>query len=151
MTVQDEVSEIAWRRLEELQAVGYAVQRRHTKVATALSLHHPSRRRRRGAPPSLLLYEDGLVATYPQPNQGRRRFASDNAADFRTFLERVPLPSTWEKIAPTVSKTAVFGTIASVAGVTLWAVLNGQVAVTSFVVHLILFAAPFVAIRLFLR
>jgi hypothetical protein len=151
MTAQEQPSEIAWRRLEALRAAGYAVQRRHTKVATAISLHHPARRRRRGAPPSLLLYEDGLVATYPQPNQGRRRFAADNATDFRTFLDRVPLPTTWEKIAPTVSKIAVFGTIASVAGVTLWAVFNGQVAVTSFVVHLILFAAPFVAIRLFLR
>jgi hypothetical protein len=151
MTAPSQPSEIALSRLDTLIAAGYAVQRRHTKVATALSLHHPSRRRKRGAPPSLLLYEDGLVATYPQPRQGRLRFAPDSIVDFRAFLDRVPAPTAWEKMAPTVSKIAVFGTIASVAGVTLWSIYDGQVAVTAFVVHLILFATPFIGIRLFLR
>lgn len=151
MTDDSQPSAIALQRLDVLLAAGYAVQRRHTKVATALSLHHPSRRRRRGAPPSLLVYEDGLVATYPQPRQGRRRFAPLDADGFDRFLSGVPVANAWERIAPTVSKIAVFGTIASVVGVTLWAILNGQVAVTSFVTHLILFSAPFVAIRLFLR
>ncbi len=151
MTERSQPAAIAVDRLNVLLAAGYALQRRHTKVATAFSLHHPSRRRRRGAPPSLLIYEDGLVATYPQGHQGRRRFAPKDAAGFDTFLNGVPVPTTWEKVAPTVSKATVFGTIASVAAVTLWAILDGQVAVTSFVVHLILFSAPFIAIRLFLR
>jgi hypothetical protein len=141
----------ALRRLDQLQAAGYAVQRRYSKVATALSLHHPSRKRRRAAPPSLLLYEDGLVATYPQKNAGRRRFAAGNEADFEAFLGSVPRPTQWERAAPTVNLVTIFGTISVVAGLTLWAMLNGQVAVTGFVVHLILFSAPFVAIRLFLR
>ena len=151
MTDKTGPSAIALQRLDVLLAAGYAVQRRHTKVATALSLHHPSRRRRRGAPASLLVYEDGLVATYPQPRQGRRRFAPLDAAAFDQFLSGVPVATPWERMAPTVSKIGVFGTIASVVGVTLWAMLNGQVAVTGFVTHLILFSAPFVAIRLFLR
>ncbi len=142
---------IALRRLDALQAAGYAVQRRYSKVATALSLHHPARKRRRGAPPSLLLYEDGLVATYPQARQGRLRFAAENDLAFDGFLGSVPRPTQWERAAPTVNRVAIFGTIAAVGGLTLWAVLNGQVAVTSFVVHLILFSLPFVAIRLFLK
>jgi len=139
------------RRLDALIAAGYTVQQRRSKVATALSLHHPSRHRRRGAPPSLLLYEDGLIATYPQERQGRLRFAADNAAVFDSFIDLVPSPSYWELGAPTVKLFLVFGTLAAFGGVVLWSILNGQVAVTGFVVHLILFSAPFLAIRLFLK
>ncbi|MDA1060093.1 MAG: hypothetical protein O3C65_15570 [Proteobacteria bacterium] len=151
MTAADQPSAIALQRLDALVAAGYAVQRRRSKVVTALSLHHPSRHRRRGAPPSLLLYEDGLIATYPQERQGRLRFAADNAAVFDAFLNLVPSPSYWELAAPTVKLVMVFGTLAAFGGVVLWAILNGQVAVTGFVVHLILFSAPFMAIRLFLK
>ena len=144
-------SAIALDRLEALLAAGYATQRRHTTIATALSLHHPVTPAPPCAPPSLLVYEDGLVATYPQPRQGRLRFAPLDTGGFSQFLHGVPVATIWERIAPTVSKIGVFGTIGSVVGVTLWAILNGQVAVTGFVTHLILFSAPFVAIRLFLR
>ena len=151
MTGEIQPSAIAVERLRVLIAAGYVTQRRHTSIATAQSLHHPSRRRRRGAPPSLLVYEDGLVATYPQLRQGRLRFAPLDKDGFNRFLHGVPVATIWERIAPTVSKIGVFGTIGSIVGVTLWAILNGQVAVTGFVTHLILFSAPFVAIRLFLR
>jgi hypothetical protein len=151
VTGEMQPSAIALERLKLLIAAGYATQRRHTSIATACSLHHPSRRRRRGAPPSLLVYEDGLVATYPQLRQGRLRFAPLEKDEFNRFLHGIPVATILERIAPTVSKIGVFGTIGSIVGVTLWAILNGQVAVTSFVTHLILFSAPFVAIRLFLR
>ena len=151
MTEKTQTSIIALERLNALRDVGYFTQRRHTSIATALSLHHPSRHRRRGAPPSLLVYRDGLVATYPQPRQGRLRFAPLDTDGFDRFLHVVPVATIWERIAPTVSKIGIFGTIGSIAGVTLWAILNGQVAVTGFVTHLILFSAPFIAIRLFLR
>ena len=99
----------------------------------------------------LLRVSGGLAGTYPQERQGRLRFAADNAAVFDAFLNLVPSPSYWELAAPTVKLVMVFGTLAAFGGVVLWAILNGQVAVTGFVVHLILFSAPFMAIRLFLK
>ncbi len=145
----DTPSKIAFDRVEALLAAGYRVAR--NRGAEALSLHHPSRQRRRGAPPSLLVYPDGMVATYPQETAARRRFAIDDHRAFDGFVAEVPVPTRWEVIAPTAERAGIVAVLSAVASVALWGVIDGQVAVVSFLVHLVLFSAPFVAIRLFLK
>lgn len=149
MTNTDDPSTEAYRRLGALTAAGYRIDRKVKKEA--LALHHPSRRRRHGAPPSVLIYPDGLVATYPQARAARLRFAAGDEGAFDGFLARVPRPTAWEKVAPIVRRGFTGLILSSFAAVVLWNVFDGQVAVIGFVTHLILFSAPFVAIRLFLK
>ncbi len=149
VTTTDAPSPTAYARIDALLAAGYRLARRNGKEG--LSLHHPSRRRRRGAPPSLLIYPDGLVATYPQETAARRRFGAIDDQGFQAFLTEVPRPTRWEIAAPTVERAFVLSVLSALGAVALWSIYDGQVAVISFLVHLVLFSAPFVAIRLFLK
>lgn len=139
----------AYRRLDALTALGYRIDRRVKREA--LAFHHPSRRRRHNAPPSVLIYPDGLVATYPQAGQLVAVSHRMIGPDFDQFLAAVPRPTTWEKVSPLVSRGLTGLVLSGFAATVLWGVFDGQVAVVGFVTHLILFSAPFVAIRLFLK
>jgi len=149
VTVAPEISPVAQARFDALLDAGYRIKTRG--MGDALSLSHPSRRRRRGAPPALLIYPDGLVITYPRDKAQRQRFGADSDARFREFLAGVPRPSQWEIAAPFVERGLIFVVLTSLLATVLWGVYEGQIVVISLLVHLVLFAVPFVAIRLFLK
>ena len=85
-------------RLNALMAAGYRIDEATSqKVSDAVWLVHPAGSR---APePSLILYPNGSLVSVATPPSSRDelRIYTEDEAEFRKFLAKVPRPTLWEE------------------------------------------------------
>lgn len=85
-------------RLIDLVAAGYVIDTRaSTTIGDAVWLDHPATRR--AAQPTVLLLQDGCVVGIDGPAVSHKqlRIGPNETDAFRSFVQRVPKPTWWER------------------------------------------------------